>query len=133
MYGDFDAEDLSFNELVDSLVYHPGLDYTTDLLVPEVGSFVWYSREQAPRLGKVVEVDPTLPRPITVHIYDPAASDKLHLARFSARRPEAGAREVSGIHDQLFLAEVRFGFDTLTPAGYLKKVVREQLRKRLTL
>ena len=59
VYADFDAEYLSLNELVDGLVYHPSLDHTADLELPEVGSFVWYSKDQTPRLGRVVELDAT--------------------------------------------------------------------------
>jgi hypothetical protein len=134
VYSDFDAEDLSLNELTDGLVYHPRLDHAADLELPEVGSFVWYSQDRAPCLGKVVELDPTLPRPLTVHVYDPQPSKGgLQSARFEARRPEAGAREVSGIHDQLFLAQIRFGFEALTAEGYLRKKDRKRLKKCLSL
>ena len=110
------------------------LDHTADLELPEVGTFVWYSREQTPCLGKVVELDPTLPRPLTVHVYDPLRSrGGLPSARFVARRLEAGVREISGIHDQLFLAQIRFGFEALTEEGYLKKRDRERLKKCLSL
>ena len=120
--------------MTDGLVYHPTLDHTADLDLPEVGSFVWYSQDRAPCLGRVVELDPTLPRPLTVHVYDPQTTKGgLPAARFQARRPEAGVREVSGIHDQLFLAQIRFGFDSLTAEGFLRKGDRTRLKKCLTL
>ena len=110
------------------------LDHTADLRLPEIGSFVWYSKDREPCLGKVVELDPTLPRPLTVQVFDPLPSKGgLPSARFVARRPETDGREVSGIHEQLFLAQVRFGFEALTAEGYLRRKDRNRLRKCLTL
>ena len=71
VYKDFDSEDLNFNELVDAVYYHPLLDTTHDLVLPEIGAFVWYSEKQRPRLGQVTGLDPTLPRPVTVRIFEP--------------------------------------------------------------
>ena len=46
VYGDFDSEELNFNEMVDAVFYHPTLDTTHDLSLPDIGAFVWYSENQ---------------------------------------------------------------------------------------
>ena len=110
------------------------LDSSAGMELPEIGSFVWYSVNQAPRLGKVSEIDPTLPRPVTVVIYDPQPSSAdLTGARFEPRRIEENSREVSGVHDQLFLSQVRFGFQSLTAGGFLRKQDKKRLKKCLSL
>ena len=47
VYPDFDSEDLTFNEMVDAVFYHPLLDTTHDLQLPQVGHFVWYAEQPA--------------------------------------------------------------------------------------
>ena len=104
-----------------------------ELQLPKVGSFVWYSFEQAPRLGQVVELDPTLPRPLTVLVYDPVDTTGSPLTtRYEPRKPESGVREESGIYDQMFLSQVRFGFESLTTEGLLRKQDRERLQRCLS-
>ena len=71
VYPDYDSEDLNFDELVDAVYYHPLLDTTYDLQLPQVGHFVWFVERQRPRLGQVTGLDPTLPRPITVRLFEP--------------------------------------------------------------
>lgn len=70
-YSDFDSEEVDRQGLAAILAYHPLLETDEDLPVPEVGTYVWFSVEQSPRLGKVVEIDPSSVRPITVHLYSP--------------------------------------------------------------
>ena len=133
VHEDFDGEDLSREELIDTLVCHPALDSSAGVELPEIGSFVWHSVNQAPRLDKVSEMDPTLSRPVTVMIYDPQPSSAdLTVTRFEPRRTEESSREVSGIHDQLFLSQVRFGFQSLTAGGFLRKQGKTRLKKCLS-
>ena len=82
-YSDFDSEEVDRQKLASLLAFHPLLDTLADISVPEVDSFVWFSEDQQPRLGKVLEVDPSVSRPITVHLYSPQAGAKdITRARF---------------------------------------------------
>ena len=70
-YSDFDSEEVDRQGLASMLSYHPLLDAHSDIQVPEVGSYVWFSKEQHPQLGQVLEVDPTSPRPVSVRLMVP--------------------------------------------------------------
>ena len=71
VYNDFDEEDLNRGQLAESLLYHPGLSTAEEVVLPEVGSYVWFAWEQQPWIGRVMVVDPTVPRPIQVRCYTP--------------------------------------------------------------
>lgn len=122
MYDDFDEEQLTRSELGQVVVYHPLLDCTGDLEVPSPGSFVWYAVNQQPRLGQVVSIDSTVPRPIVVEVYVPQANAP-SLAKARSVDPNSSAPHV----DQITLHQVRLHLDHLTPKGYLT----HQDRKRL--
>ena len=66
VYTDFDEEQLDKSQMSDIVVYHPLLDVHGDLDVPQVDTYVWFSQNQQPFLGKVMVVDPTVTRPIVV-------------------------------------------------------------------
>ena len=131
VFDDFDSEDMSLEQLVDALVYHPLLDLCNDVVPPEVDSYVWFSQHQQPRLGVVTAMDPTLPRPVTVQYLEPSAgARRLSLATFL---PVRSTEDGVGSHEQLTLSQIRFGFPALLPSGKLPLEVRRQLDRSLRL
>ena len=87
----FDADQMSKQELAWAwaLVCHPLLNTTGDLHVSEVSSFVWFSENQTPTLGRVTEVDPTNPRPVVLQRHVPQSNaTRLHLVWFQSVRAE---------------------------------------------
>ena len=82
-----------------------------------------------PRLGKVVAVDPTLPRPVTVRLFEPSTgARRLSLTVF---RPVPVDDDGVGGHTQLHLFQIRFGFQALLGSGKLSVTVRHQLDKSI--
>ena len=129
VYRDFDSEDLVFNEVVDAVYYHPLLDTTHDLLLPEIGSFVWYSELQRPRLGQVTGLDPTLSRPVTVRVFEPkGGSLSLVHASFLPRPPAEDDKDKVGCFQQLHLSQIRSSFSALTKKGKLPPRARAHLQ-----
>ena len=129
VYNDFDSEDLNFHELVDAVFYHPLLDTTHDLVLPEVGSFVWFSEDQRPRLGQVTGLDPTLPRTVTIRLFVPkTGAASLPLAVFRPQPPADDSRDEVGCFQQLHLSKIRSSFPTLTPNGKLPVAARRHLQ-----
>lgn len=61
------------------LVHHPLLDSHSDIKVPEVGSLIWFSHEQQSQLGKVLEVDPTGARPLSVRLFSPKSKGRRYV------------------------------------------------------
>ena len=128
-YEDFDAEDLSADELHDAIYFHPTLDASSDMVLPTLGSFVWYSADRLPRLGQVTGLDPTVARPVTVRVFEPrSGAGALHLARFRPRPPAEGVHDEVGCHDQLYLTQVRFGFEALTNGDRMPSSAQKRLR-----
>ena len=128
VYGDFDSEDLNFNEMVDALCYHPMLDTTHDLLLPDIGAFVWFSKDQRPRLGQVTGLDPTLPRPVTVRIFVPkTGAATLPMATFRPKPPADDSGDEVGCYQQLHLSQIRSSFPSLSPSGKLTAGARRHL------
>ena len=83
-YSDFDSEEVDRQTLASMIYYHPQLDTHSDLPIPKVDSLVWFSKDQHPQLGKVIEVDPTSPRPISVRLMVPRSEKPaLTHARFA--------------------------------------------------
>ena len=79
------------------------------------------------RLGKILEIDPTLPRPVTVRIHRRQSElGPLHLTSFAMTPTEGDWTDESGSMDQLFVSQIRFSFKELTASGRLKK--RDRLR-----
>ena len=129
VYNDFDSEDLNFNEVVDAVYYRPLLDTTHDLDLPAIGSFVWFSEEQRPKLGQVTGLDPTLPRPVTVRVFVPkVGAAALPLATFRPQPPADDARDEVGCFQQLHLSQIRSSFPALTPSGQLPSSARRHLQ-----
>lgn len=128
-YQDFDEEQMTLEELSRAIRYHPHLDPASDLQVPEIGHFVWYAVNQSPRLGKVVMVDPTVPRPVVVEVYEPRAkASSLPNARFRpAMDQESGEPKV----DKITLHQIKMSFSRLTPRGLLGTTDRNRLRRCL--
>ena len=123
-YSDFDEEDLEAAQLAEVLLYHPLVDHASDILVPEVGTFVWFARDNMPVLGKVTAVDATLRRPISVRLYQPESGSKnVTTARFVPAVNEDGADTIL----QLTPQQVVMGVESLTARGYLNAVDRRRL------
>lgn len=115
--------------LAEVIRYHPLLDASGDLHVPEIGSFIWYSVKQQPRLGQVVSVDPTVPRPLVVEVFEPQ-SNSVSLPRAKFRRAQdvdTGNPKV----DHITLHQVRMSFDKLTTRGFLSTKDRMRLQTSL--
>ena len=71
VYTDCDSEDLSKEQLAKMLVWYPALTDAEEVVIPEVGTFVWFAAEQLSCLVKVEATDASSTRPITVRIYEP--------------------------------------------------------------
>ena len=128
-YSDFDSEEMDLQKLASLIVFHPLLDTKSDIEIPAVHSFVWFSEAQLPRLGQVMEIDPSVSRPITVHLYSPhpGARDISH-ARF---HPATDQDTNQPILQQLTLAQVILRVSKLTPRGFLSPADRRSLASRL--
>ena len=74
-YADFDEEELDLGEVLDAIIYHPELDAAKRGLdsppLPTEGSFVLYAANYQPRVGKVLEVHPTLTKSVVVQVWKP--------------------------------------------------------------
>ena len=90
---------------------------------------MWYAVSQQPRLGKVLSVDPTVPRPVVVEVFEPQANAVgIARARFvRALDPDASSPYV----DQITLHQIRLQMQHLTPKGYLTTKDRKRLEKCL--
>ena len=130
-YQDFDEEQLTLQELTQVIRYHPLLNTSGDLQVPAVGEFVWYARNQQPRLGQVVSVDPTVSRPIVVEIFEPQSNaSSLTRARFRRATDEDTGDSVV---DQLTLHQIQLRVSGLTPRGLLRPQDRRRLQRCLEI
>ena len=130
-YEDFDGEDLTRQELAAALLYHPLLNTMGDLQVSSVDSFVWYSQEGRPRLGKVLEIDSTVSRPLTIHVFEPMRNNGgLHLAKF---RPCMDKDSQGPVVARITLHQVLIQLSGLTKLGYLPQADRLRLQKQLRL
>ena len=68
-YKNFDEEELDLGQLMDRVIYHPVLDTMKDVTAPpEVTTFVLFSLQQQPRVGKVVEVHYQDQRQVVIHL-----------------------------------------------------------------
>ena len=70
VYTDEDSEDMGLQQLAGALVWHPSLSGAEEVVLPAPGSFVWFALEQRPCLGKVVSVDASSPRQLTVRLFE---------------------------------------------------------------
>ena len=128
-YEDFDGEDLNRRELAAALLFHPLLNTEGDLQVPALDSLVWFSQDSQPRLGKVMEIDPTVSRPLTLHIYEPMKhSGGLHLARF---RPCLEKDSQGPLVARITLHQVMLQLAGLTKTGCMQAADRLRLQKVL--
>ena len=128
-YQDFDEEQMTRQELSQVLRSHPMLNPTSDLQPPELGHYVWYAVNQQPRLGKVTAVDPTVPRPVVVEVYEPQANaSSLPGAKFRrATDPDTGEPCLENIT----LHQIQLSFPRLTPRGLLYAGDRKKLLRCL--
>ena len=129
-YQDFDGEDMTKEELTQVLAYHPLLNTVGDLSAPEVGSFVWFSQDNLPRLGQVTSIDPTVSRPVVVQVYEPRKeSGPVYSAKFRAAC-------VPGTSDpklaRITLHQILLNFVSLSAKGFLMAADRQKLRRKLT-
>ena len=129
VYSDFDEEDLSKEEMAKTLVHHPGLEMDSETNMPEVGSFVWFSEDQSPRLGKVVSVERTSPRPVALQLYEPKRSPEgLHRASFRPmRETESGEPKMT----KITLLQIMLRVKQLSARGFLQASDRRKLLRCL--
>ena len=70
-----DEEELDLGEVLDVIVYHPELDAAKRGLdsppLSTEGSFVLYASNYQPRVGKVLEVHPTMTKSVVVQVWKP--------------------------------------------------------------
>ena len=127
-YSDFDEEDLEAEQLAAVILYHPLVDHAGDVQVPEVNTLVWFAKDNMPVLGKVVAVDATLPRPLSVQLMRPSGGTKhITAARFSPAQDEDG----HPIMVQLTVQQVVLKVQSLTKGGYLQAQDRRRFAKFL--
>ena len=128
-YSDFDSEEVGRQKLASMLVHHPLLDTRADIPVPEVGSFVWFSEAQQPRLGQVREIDPSVSRPVTIQMYSPhPGAQDITRARFlPALDPDTNLPLLK----QLTMPQIIMRFPSLTKRGYLSTRDRKLLANRI--
>lgn len=74
-YEDFDEEEIDQGEVVEHVCYHPELDAARHGLssnpLPTEGSIVLYASNYQPRVGKVLEVHPSLSKSVVVQVWKP--------------------------------------------------------------
>ena len=118
-------------ELTKALLFHPLLNTEGDLQVPPVESLVWFSQGNLPHLGKVLEVDPTVSRPLTIQACESMKTGGgLHLTRF---RPCLDEDSQGPMMTRITLHQVMMQLAGLTKGGYLQSADRPRLQKRLNL
>ena len=124
-YTDFDEEEFTLEQLAKHLWYHPLLNDLTGPEVPEVGEFVWFAEGTQPRLGKVVSVDPSVPRPVLVNYYVPRTGARdISKAIFILQMDAEERRPCS---TRLTVFQVRLRFPSLTARGFLSSRDRRRL------
>ena len=128
-YSDFDEEKYTLEQLAGILSHHPLLEVESKMVVPKVGQFVWFAEGTQPRLGQVVAMDPSVPKPLVVRYYSPAVgAEDITKARFKAQTEEEDGEPKS---TRLTMFQVRLCFDNLSPNGMLKPADQRQLRRCL--
>ena len=74
-YDDFDEEELDLGEVIDAVIYHPELDVArhglSSPVLPTEGSFLLYAADYQPRVGRVLEVHPTINKSVVVQVWRP--------------------------------------------------------------
>ena len=120
---------MALGELAKLLTHHQELeaDYQAEQL--EVGGFVWFSENQQPRLDKILAVDVTAPRPVTVQMFvSQANAASLSRARFRAARHEEGGKPKV---TRIMMHQIQLRFQQLTTRGFLGAADRRRLDKLL--
>ena len=104
------------------------VDYQAEQL--EVGGFVWFSENQQSRLDKILVVNVTSPRPVTVQTFVPQTNVvSLSRARFRAARHEEGGKPKV---TRITMHQIQLRFQQLTTRGFLGAADRRRLDKLLT-
>ena len=96
---------------------------SSDISVPAVDTYVWFARNNMPVLGRVVEVDATLPRPLSVQLMTP---EKGQTQVASARFRPAVDNEGQPLMVQLTVQQVVMQVESLTNAGFLRSSDRRR-------
>lgn len=127
-YTDFDGEDMAKQQLAQHILNHPLLDMREELEAPDVGTLVWFSEKGRPALGRVVQVDPTVTRPLVVHKYRSIGNGTLMKQRFE-EIPPGDSGEPNLAHITLY--QVRMSVKSLTKGGRLRGVDQQLLNRLL--
>ena len=128
-YQDFDEEQLTREELSQVIRCHPLLHTTGDLKKPKVRKFVWYAVNQQPRLEQVMAVDPTVPRPVMVEVFEPQSNAE-SLARASFCR-EVDSESGDQVTENITLHQIQLAIPSLTTRGFLSQRDRRRLQRCL--
>ena len=90
---------------------------------------VWFSEAAQPRLGQVLEVDPSVPTPVVVQYFVPVAGARsIADARFVAKfDPE----DRSPVVTRVTVHQVRLSMQGLSLRGFLLPADRRKLKKLL--
>ena len=132
VYSNCDSEDVTKEQLAKMLVWHPALTDAEEVVIPEVGTFVWFAADQLPCLGKVVATDASSARPITVRVYEPQGrhSDLPKDCFKPAVDPED---EEAPVVRQIAVHEVMLRFPELSVRGFMSAKVRRRFAKALSV
>ena len=129
-YDDCGSEDIDQGELYDSIVYHPRLEQSLfqDTQLPALNQMIMFSLNRSPRFGKIVEINPLLPKPLSVMLWKPYSKAKSILtARFlPTDRLDSGA-DIIRISPAQIKLQVSF-----KPDGTLESKSRDKVRYTLT-
>ena len=86
-YDDCGKEEIDKGELYEGIVYHPRLEQSlfSDTQLPAINQMVMFALEYSPRFGKIVEINPLSPKPLSVMLWKPNNKAKTILsARFKS-------------------------------------------------
>ena len=128
-FDDCDQEELDAGQVWDAVIYHPRMDDNQDALKehPKIGTFVLFSQNQYPRVGKVTAVDSNARKPITVQLWKPNKNCRsIALGKF---RPSMNIDSTDLV--MLQGAQVRLQDLELDEEGYFTKSSKNRVRKML--
>ena len=129
-YDDCGQEDIDVGALYDSVVYHPRLEQSLfeDTQLPAVGQAVMFALQRKPRFGVIVEINPSLAKPLSILLWKPSSKAKSILsARFKSTMNLGSGEEVVRISPAQVKTHVRFDEE-----GFLSRKCRSKIQGILT-
>ena len=113
-----------------AVVYHPRLERSlfTDTRLPAVNQMVMFALHNSPRFGKIVEVNPLSPKPLSVMLWKPNGKAKSLLsARFKSTQSLESGPEIVQIAPAQIKTHVIFSAE-----GLLVKKSQDKVRRLIT-